>query len=57
MDKQVFEMTDPSNPQSHVTSVNKLVKTAMGMVVMFAACLLVCHSPGLIHQALSYFSG
>lgn len=56
MDKQVFEVTDPSSPQSHVTSVNKLVKTAMGMVAMFAACLLVCHSPGLIHQALSYFS-
>ncbi len=56
MDKQVFEMTDTSNPQSYVTGVNKLVKTAMGIVVMFGACLLVCHSFGLIHQALSYFS-
>ena len=57
MNKQVFEMTDTSSSQSYVTGTNKLVKTAMGMVAMFGACLLVCHSPGLIHQALSYFTG
>ena len=57
MNKQVFEMTDTSSSQSYVTGTNKLVKTAMGMVAMFGACLLVCHSPGFIHQALSYFSG
>ncbi|WP_172657361.1 hypothetical protein [Myxosarcina sp. GI1] len=57
MNKQVFEMTDTSSSQSYFTGTNKLVKTAMGMVAMFGACLLVCHSPGLIHQALSHFSG
>lgn len=57
MNKQVFETIDTSSSQSYVTGTNKLVKTAMGMVAMFGACLLVCHSPRLIHQALSYFSG
>ncbi|AFZ38218.1 hypothetical protein Sta7437_4780 (plasmid) [Stanieria cyanosphaera PCC 7437] len=56
MNKQVFEMTDTSSSQSYVTGTNKLVKKAVGMVAMFSVCLLVCHSLGLIHQALSYFS-
>lgn len=34
----------------------KLVNTILGTFLMFAACLMVCHSPGLIHTALGHFS-
>ncbi len=37
-------------------SIRQRVNAILGMLLMFFACLLVCHSPGLIHTALEHFS-
>jgi hypothetical protein len=37
-------------------SIQQRVNAFLGMLLMFGACLLVCHSFGFIHAALEHFS-
>ncbi len=56
MQKEVTETPINFDPQSAIRNIYKLVNSMIGMVIMFAVCLGICHSPGLIHTALGYFS-
>ncbi|KAI9129925.1 hypothetical protein [Acaryochloris sp. CCMEE 5410] len=56
MDKQIPAINEPQSSQSDISNIKKRAKAAIGLMVMFFACLLVCHSPKLIHEAFSYFS-
>ena len=37
-------------------SIQQRVNAFLGMILMFGACLLVCHSFGFIHAALEHIS-
>ncbi len=37
-------------------SIQQRVNAFLGMLLMFGACLLICHSFGFIHAALEHFS-
>lgn len=56
MDEPILETTATPNTQGYIQSIQKLGKTVLGMVVMFIACLLICHSPALSHIALRFLS-
>ncbi|MEA5508023.1 hypothetical protein VB735_34060 [Halotia wernerae UHCC 0503] len=52
--------TQPSNSLNSDIQKDKnaqnLVSKIIGTFLMFAACLMVCHSLGLIHMAIGHFS-
>lgn len=55
MHRQLINTSDSSEIQKTQT-VQKLFHTMLGTILMLAACLLVCHAPGLIHTTLEHFS-
>lgn len=55
MHKQVFDTSDNLDIQKDKNAQN-VVRKIIGTFLMFAACLMVCHSLGLIHIAIGHFS-
>ncbi|MDZ4878069.1 MAG: hypothetical protein CLLPBCKN_007504 [Chroococcidiopsis cubana SAG 39.79] len=45
-----------SDSQASYSSLYKLVNNVLSMMVMFAACLLICHTPSLMNAFLGHFS-
>jgi hypothetical protein len=45
-----------SNFQASHISIYKLVNNLLGMIVMFVACLLICHAPSLMNAFMGHLS-
>lgn len=52
-DQLVDSDNSGSDLQSGHQSISTWINRIFGMVVMFAACLIVCHAAGMIHIDLS----
>lgn len=52
MHEQFSETVDDSQSQGYVEAIQKLFFKGLGMLAMFMACLLVCHSPKIFHSLL-----
>ena len=54
LNRTVVNISDSLQSQT-AQSIQQRVNAFLGMILMFGACLLVCHSFGFIHAVLEHF--